>query len=110
MPHWRKNLTCDYPHASSGGNSKSIRLPRKPRVLIAPNAMPTTIQIPPTIQAFQLRFFHKKKQIVNPASGGLKIAKNVRPRPATTQPGQPRTGQSTSAITTAVTSSGNIGL
>src|SRR6476469_3337045 len=110
MRQCRENLTCDKLHASSGGNSKSIRLPRKPRVLMAPKAMPTTIQIPPTIQAFQLRFFHKKKQIVNPASGGLKIARNARPTPATARACQPSPGQSTSAITSAQTNNGQVAL
>src|SRR3954451_9427317 len=68
---------------SSEGSSKSIKLPRKPRVLIAPKAMPATIQIPPAIHAFQLRFFHKKKQIVKPASGGVHTARITSPRPAT---------------------------
>src|SRR5215472_5460398 len=87
---------------SSGGNSKFTRSPRNPRVFHAPTAIPTTIQIPPTIQAFQLRFFHRKKQIVNPASGGVQIAMTARPTAAAISRGQWDPGIRTSPITRAV--------
>src|SRR5579864_2077109 len=80
----RKILDRDNRQVSSAGSSKSIRLPRNPRVLIAPKAIPTIIQIPPTIQAFQLRFFHKKKQMAKPASGGVQTARINNPMPAIT--------------------------
>jgi len=53
---------------------ESTRSPRKPLVLMArrrchrhPDAT--------DIQAFQLRFFHRKKQMVKPASGGARTAR-----------------------------------
>src|ERR1700678_987241 len=48
---------------SSGGNSKSTRLPRKPLVFHAPTAIPNAIQIAPKTSAFGLRLIHRKKQM-----------------------------------------------
>src|SRR5215470_9899372 len=70
-------------YSFSGGRSKLTRSPRKPSVFHAPKAMPTSIQIPPTIHAFQLRFFHRKKQMVKPASGGVHTARTASTIPAT---------------------------
>src|SRR5437016_1181859 len=92
-------------HSSSGGKSKFTRSPRKPFVFHAPKAMPTAIQIPPTSQAFQLRFFQRKKQIVNPASGGVHTASIARAAPAASSSLMFDPGIRTSAITTAVNSS-----
>src|SRR5579872_1205376 len=58
---------------SSGGNSKSIKFPRNPRVLIAPKMIPAAIQIVPTILAGRLRFSQSSRQMKNPASGGKKF-------------------------------------
>src|SRR5579872_2428897 len=98
------------PHSSSGGRSKFTRSPRKPCVFQAPKAMPTIIQMPPTIHAFQLRFFHRKKQIVNPARGGAHTARIANAAPAATSKCQFEPGHSTNTITSAVTSSGGTAL
>src|SRR5580698_11012563 len=97
-------------HSSSGGRSKFTRSPLNPCVFQAPKAMPTTIQIPPTIQAFQLRFFQRKKQIVNPANGGVHTARIANAAPAAAKTVQFEFGQRTRAITSAVRSSGGQGL
>src|SRR6267378_6102027 len=95
---------------SSAGRSKLTRSPRKPRVFQAPKAMPTAIHRPPTIQAFQLRFFQRKKQIVNPASGGVHTARTANATPATANTVQFELGQRTRAMTIAVNTSGGIAL
>src|SRR5271155_2533618 len=58
---------------SSGGNSKSTRLPRNPLVFHAPTAMPTAIQIAPNTIAFGLKLIQRKKQITNPSTGGSRL-------------------------------------
>src|SRR5207302_1943632 len=100
--------SCAY--CSSGGSSKLIRLPRKPRVLQAPKAIPANIQSPPTIHAFQLRFFQRKKQIVKPASGGARSASTAKPMPAAIKAIQLELGHTTSTITKPVSNKGNTGL
>src|SRR2546421_11491506 len=86
---------------SSGGRSKLTRSPRKPFVFQAPNAIPRIIQIPPTIQAFQLRFFQRKKQIVKPASGGAQTARIASNTPATMKAVWFECGHNTNPITNA---------
>src|SRR5947208_12979483 len=96
--------------ASSAGSSKSTRSPRKPRVLIAPKAMPTIIQIPPTIQAFQLRFFQRKKQMLKPASGGVQTARTASAPPPIIHAVVGGLGNAATRITAAVKSPGTTGL
>jgi len=58
---------------SSGGSSKSTRLPRKPFVFHAPKAIPSAIQIAPKTRALGLKLIQRKKQITKPSTGGARL-------------------------------------
>src|SRR6267378_616749 len=69
-PDMQWALLHSEPH-SAGTSNESGSL--KPRVFHTPKAMPTAIQIEPTIIAGRLKFSHNPKQMKKPAKGGMRF-------------------------------------